>query len=371
MFGKNKTDVSTLIDSLHSFDPHNLPRGLFVNSVSADMESNEELTLVNSKSEALYNSQPADFGYEVDITTLTYIRTQVVEQKFYEVAPAEYIGVEVGNGAFSDQILTWKSYLVGGDFFKGMIKSGGTNSRLERTDVALEKVTFATGFWAEELDYTIIEVQQASRTGNWSLIEQKEAARKKRWDLGIQYLAFLGHPTDSQFVGLLNLTAYGVNSNTTLITQSLSSMDAADFTTFLSGLIAAYRANNNKTQWPDTFIIPEADYVGLCVPYSPDFPNVSKFDYLVKAFQQVTKSKNAQVLPLVYAEQDYNDLDLNRYVLYNRSDDTLKMDIPINYTSTLVGTANNFTWQGVGYGQFTGVQIFRPLNVLYFDYPND
>jgi len=367
MFGQ-KTEVSTLVDSLHAFNPNNMPRNLFVNSVSAGMEEGDQLTLVNSRSEAVYNSQPADFGYEVDITTLTYIRQRAVEQKFYEVAPAEYIGVEVGNGAFSDQILTWKSYQVGGDFFKGMIKSGGTNSRLERTDVALEKITFATGFWAEELDYSIIEVQQASRTGNWSLIEQKEETRKKRWDLGIQYLAFLGHPTDDQFVGLLNLTAYGVNSNTTLITKYLSSMDADEFTTFLAGLIAAYRANNNKTQWPDTFIIPEADYVGLATPYSADFPNVSKFDWLSKAFKQLTKNQNAEIIPLVYSEEDYNDLSLTRYVLYNRSDDTLKMDIPINYTSTLVGTANNFTWQGVGYGQFTGVQIFRPLNVLYFDF---
>lgn len=356
-------NTELLIKGIQSF-AKKATTGMFINSVTAG----------TPKGEALLNSQPADFGYNVDITTLTYIRQQVVEQVFYEVAVADYMQVEVGNGAFFDEILTWKSYLLGDDFFKGMIKQG-VNSRIQRTDVALEKITYPAAFWAGELNYSIIEVEQASRTGNWSLIEQKEIARKTQWDLGIQELAFLGHPDDAAFKGLLNLTSLGVNSNTALITEPLSTMDAETFTGVIAGLIKAYQINNNFTSFPDTFAIPQSDFLGLSVPYNyGSMSSISgyrtRLEWLEATLKGMTGNANAKVKPLVYSDQLFNNLSLNRYALYNSKDDTLRLDIPVNYTSTLAGTSNNFQWSSVGYGQFTGVQLYRPLNILYFDYAN-
>jgi hypothetical protein len=44
------------------------------------------------------------------------------------------------------------------------------------------------------------------------------------------------------------------------------------------------------------------------------------------------------------------------------------MDIPVDYTNTLANSLDNFNFQNVGYGQFTGVQTYRPLELLYFSY---
>jgi hypothetical protein len=43
------------------------------------------------------------------------------------------------------------------------------------------------------------------------------------------------------------------------------------------------------------------------------------------------------------------------------------MDIPVDFTMTQAGTLNNFQFQDAAYGQFTGVGIYRLLELVYFD----
>ena len=51
-------------------------------------------------------------GYQIVTDTLTYIKKQVSEQKFYKVAPADYLPVVVGDGAFAANLLTNRTYSV-------------------------------------------------------------------------------------------------------------------------------------------------------------------------------------------------------------------------------------------------------------------
>ncbi len=57
------------------------------------------------------------------------------------------------------------------------------------------------------------------------------------------------------------------------------------------------------------------------------------------------------------------------YSLYNYDEESLRMDIPVDYTNTLANSIDNFSFQNVGYGQFTGVLAYRPLELMYFDAP--
>ena len=58
----------------------------------------------------------------------------------------------------------------------------------------------------------------------------------------------------------------------------------------------------------------------------------------------------------------------NRYVLYVNDPETVRMSIPTQFTLNSPGTANNYQWQGVGYGQYTGVQNYRARQIYYFDH---
>lgn len=310
----------------------------------------------------------SSLGYQIAITTLTFIKKKVTEHCFYEVAPADYVPIAVGDGAFSQAILTNLSFDTSGAFEAGIINQGSGNDRLAAATAAVGSKTVQVVNWAKTVGYTLIEVEQALQANNWDYIEQLHRSRKKNWDLGIQEIAFLGALSNSAVKGIL--TNSNVNINTSLITKTISSMSAAEFSTFVAGLIAAYRANCNYTKYPTHFIIPENDYNGLMAPVSDTYPIISKMSYLKQAFEGLVKG-GVKILPLVYCQQAFNSsrgVNKNRYLLFNFDEESVRMDIPVDYTTTQPNTVNNFQFQDSAYGQFTGVEFYREMEALYFDW---
>jgi hypothetical protein len=92
--------------------------------------------------------------------------------------------------------------------------------------------------------------------------------------------------------------------------------------------------------------------------------------YLLNAFKEVTRNPNFKILPCAYADQANNStvsgLNTNIYTLMRYDEDSVRMDVPVPYTNTLQNTINGFQFQNVGYGQYTGVLAYRPLEMLYF-----
>lgn len=307
-------------------------------------------------------------GYEISITSLTAISKRVTEQKFFELRPSDYMPVRVGEGAWSTNIVTYRSFDVAGDFETGIVNTGSGDSRLASADTAIDQITVPVKNWAKQINYTIMDLEFASRSGNWDVVTSKEIARKRNWDLGVQKVAFLGSLNMPQVYGLLSQP--DVNSNTTLITGYINAMSDAQYQTFVAGVYEAYRSNANRTAKPDKFIIPEGDYNGLITPVNTNFAITSKLEYLEKAFRTITGNANFKVLPCAYADAANNSgyVGHNRYVLTNGDADSIRMDIPVDYTNTVQNSINGFQFQNVGYGQFTGCKAYRPLETLYFDW---
>lgn len=323
--------------------------------------------LCNSTDKVLSNAAPT--GYQVDIDTLTTIKQDVIKQKFYTESPADFMPVKVGEGAFSSELLYYKNFELAGDFESG-IMGQGNNTRKDSVEVGYDAIRLKPYFWAKTLDYSLIEVQQASKNigGTINIITQKEEARKRNWDLGIQKTAFLGISTVSGVEGLLNMT--GITNNLTVITKAISSMTPAEINVVVKNMINAYWTNNNKTARPDYFIMPYSDYFGLAELIDPTAAptGMTKGDFLLNAFKFASGNPNFQIKPLQYADSADNGLGVERYALYKNDSQVLEMNIPIDFTTTTVGTSNNFDFGSVAYGQFTGVVAKRPKEILYFSY---
>jgi hypothetical protein len=310
--------------------------------------------------------QVNSLGYEVNITTLTTIMKKISEQKFFETSPADYLPVRVGEGAWSSNLLTYRSFNAADDFATGVVNTGSPNGRLAGADAAVDSLSIKVINWAKSIGWSIFDLELAAKAGNWDLVTAKERSRKKNWDLGIQKVAFLGLAGDTAVQGLLNQT--GVTNNTAFLTIPISTMTPAQLKTFTAGLLDKYRANCNRTAWPTHFIIPESDYLGLASPASSDFPIRSTLDLLEETLKVMCKNPNFKVLPLAYADTAYNSLGVTRYTLLNYEEESVRMDIPVDYTNTLANSLDNFSFQNVGYGQFTGVLAYRPAEMLYFSY---
>lgn len=318
---------------------------------------------------AKYNQKIAnELGYNIDVTTLTQIQAQVSEQKFFEVSPADYVPVKIGEGAFADQLVSFQSFSTGGDFKTGIINTGANQSRLASADAGIKPVYATVLDWAKTCHWTISDLEKAAR-GKWDILTAKLKSRKKNWDLGIQETVFMGLDGDTKTLGLLNQA--GVVNNTTVITKFIKDMTPTELKTLPGKLLGAHRSNCDNTAWPDRFVIPEADYLGLSGHTSPDFPLKSTLELLEESFKMITK-KDFKILPLAYADKVRNKLagasGLNRYALYNADIDSLRIDIPVDYTATAANSLNSYQFENVAYGQFTGLVAYRPKEILYFSH---
>ena len=348
-------------------EPQNLKEAIQMSAARHNARSLSGLTIRNATGDI----DQSTLGYQIAIDTLTFIKKQITEQKFYEVAPADYVPISVGDGAFSQNILTNLTVSTSQDFEAGIINQGSANDKLDPADAAIASKTIKVSNWAKSVGYSIFEIEQALASSNWDIIEQKHRSRKKNWDLGIQQVAFLGVLSDqTNFPGLLTSTA--VNSDTTTLTSKISDLSASGFANFIKNIVAAYQSNCLYTVMPTHFVIPQDDWLGLSTPVSAQYPFNSKLEYLRKAFAEIVPG-GVKILPLVYGVPTYNasrlgGSGLHRYAMYRYDPTSIRMDIPVDYTVTQPNSLNNFQFQDAGYGQFTGVGIYRNLEVLYFDF---
>ncbi len=303
-------------------------------------------------------------GYEIDITTLTTIIKRVTEQKFFHIAPADYLPVRVGNGAWSAQLTTYRSFQLGDDFEGGVLNTGNNDARLAMADAGVDSISVIVRNWAKAIGWTIMDLEQAAKSGNWDLVTAKEKARKTNWDLGIQKIAFLGARSDSSVLGLY--TQAGITTNTLIIPQPLKSLSPTDLNQFCQSVYEAYRSNCQRTAVPTHFVMPESDYNGCAAMSSPQFPLKTIIEVITDMFKTMTGNSNFKVLPCAYGEASNFADGLLHYAMYNYDEESLRMDIPVDYTSTLANSLNGFNFQNAAYGQFTGVMAYRPREMLYF-----
>ena len=330
------------------------------------LRSTQGLSLFNANGDV--NDAATGFKYAID--TMSFIKAEASMQKFYKVAPADFLPMAVGRGGYADQIFTNLVFSNAGDFASGIINTG-SNTRYANVDASIGQVAQQARLWAKQLTYSVPEIEQALQANNWDPIMSKELARKENWDLGIQGVAFLGLIGDSAVPGLLNQPA--VTINTSLITAPISGLNATQFAAFVQTLISTYFTATLSTQMPTDFVIPYTDYLGLQVltPGSQGSFPVPMFDYLIRAFRAATGNPNFQIKPLAYCDNVNNSaagINKQCYVLYNKDPRSLMMEIPVQYTTTNANTLNNFTFQNIGYGRFTGLGVFRNLEMLYFQY---
>ena len=330
-----------------------------------------EAIIASRRMNAQGNIDPTDAGYKYVIDTLTFIISRVTTQKFYEVAPSDFMPIEMGTGGWTDQIVTNVEFSAADDFETGLVNTGNAEARLASVDAGVAPKIMAVDMWAKKIGYNIAEIQQALYRGRWDLVEARERARFKNWQLGIQSIAFLGSKVNNaRTPGLL--TNVDVDTDVSTITKPISLMTATEFQAFVATILRTYAENVNYTAEPDTFIMPYSDFLGMETATSEDFPIGGKLDYLLNAFRKLTGNPNFEIKKLAYADASRNaSVGINKqvYMLYRRNDpESLRMDIPLGYTVQAPNTADNFTFNSVAVGRYTGVGFYRPKEALKFEY---
>lgn len=340
------------------------------NSTPVPIQWTPGMTLLNANGAI----DSATLGYQYTVQTTTLIRAETVSQKFYEIPFANYIPVIPGEAAWMETIKTNLVYQLGGNFEQGIVNTGSNEQKFAKVNVGTAPVTQTVALWAKGYDYSVFEVNKALALNNWDVVSGKLEALKTQWDLGIQKLSFLGLLQDqTNFPGLLSQP--DVNINLTVITKNISSFSYTDFQTFVSAILAAYFLNSNNTVMPDHFAMPIDDYLGLAVYINPQFPMAGSMliDALENAFRKITGNAAFEVYGVLYAKMLTNagywaTNGTQRYCLYRKDPKSVRMDLPQDFILAPAVPVGPVTFEGLGYGQFTGVKSFRPAEMLYFDH---
>ncbi len=314
-------------------------------------------------------------GYQILIDTMTYIKQQESKQTYYELGsfgltPASFVPIAVGDGAWASNILTRRVYTNAGDWEASLTRQGSNNERSTQSDVSMDSVSLNTFIWDDAVTYTLAEIEQALVASNWDIIAAKHASRMKKWQQGVQITTFLGTKSKNM-EGLFINTA--VNVNTSLITAPISGLSAANFLTFVQTLISTYWTNTNSTVLPTHFVMPMIDYLGLMtlVPGSAGTFPVPMLTYLENAFKQLC-GPNFKILGNAYGDaansNSLRGVNKNTYALYRHDAESLRRDVPVDFTVTQPQTLNNWQFEDVAYAQITGVGFYKPLETLLFQY---
>ncbi len=314
---------------------------------------------------------PASQGYQFVIQTTSQIAAGVIEQDFYEIPFGKYIPIEEGTGAFMESIVKNVAYQSAGPFEQGLVALSA-HAKIKQVDAGVAPVTTKIYSWNAGYEWNLWEVRKALQADNWDVIASRYEALKENYDLGVQAVAFLGLLLDpTGCPGLLSNPAATINL--AVIPKAISTMTPDELATLVATIMAAYFANSNSTKLPTHFAIPMSDWLGMDRPWSTQFPNVSIREYLMKAFRQVTSNPNFEMYGVAYADQANNagvwdPAGTNRYALYRNEGKSMKMYNPLDLLFNAPGTANNFLFEGVAMAQFTGLQVYKVPELLYFDW---
>lgn len=312
-------------------------------------------------------ANPANYGLEKTITTLTQIVADVQRQKFYTVdgALTDYVPMEIGTGSYQRQLFQYAVAQVGDQFEAGIVQPGNGINKDASVDIVVDGVSIKNNFWRMKYEATkeIIEMGRANAT-TFSYIEEQERARLKTYQLGIQKIVFKG-TDDGQNYGLLNQP--NVTVNTSLLPANLGSLTVEQLFNFATTAASTFWANSNSTVFPNTLLIPTQQLGGIAVPISQTYPvGETKRELIERAFKAAGAPQDFKVLHSAYG----NDAGVGstaRYVLYNRDADTLKMYLPKPYTPYPLYPSGSLDMISDAEAQFTGVWVKRPKEMLYMD----
>lgn len=305
----------------------------------------------------------ANPGIEMDITTTTQIMGRVLESNYYELNGqklSDFVPIEVGTGAFSTKLLQAAATATGTDFKSCLINPTAGALKLDGyTDIEVGNMEYPNNFFRDTYSITKEGAEIASRAKiPFNVVEQKEKARKKKFDLGLQEAWFLGLDDDVSY-GLLNQPA-AITDTSTLGGKNLSQMTDDEFSSFIATIRAYYDNVTSSTAMFNRLMLPQQEYF--------------KLDKVFGQFGLSRRSILDDVLKETGGKIVYTRYNTTagtgggaRYALYKHDPDYIEGFLPLPYTPSPLYAQGAFDMISNAMAQFVTPQLKRQNTLVYLD----
>lgn len=312
---------------------------------------------VHNANEALTNP-----GFEKSISTTTAIMRKVLQTDYYELNGqklSDFVPIEAGFGAFSTDIVQLATKATGTDFKSCLINptAGGINKD-GNTEIEVGDETYPNNFFRDSYSISKEGVGiAAAAVIPFNVVEEKERARYKKFQLGLQEAWFLGLD-DGRSYGLLNQPNAVVN--TSMLTKNLSEMTDTEFSTFVAGIRAYYDNVTNSTVMFDRLSIPQQEYFKLDQIYGQF--GMSRRGIL----EDVLKNNGGKIVYTRYNTTAGTGGNA-RYALYKYDADYIQGFIPVEYTPFPLFPVGSLDMISQCWAQFVTPQNKRNNTLVYLD----
>lgn len=312
----------------------------------------------------IYNATEAfvNPGFEQQITTLTQILDRVLDTVYYELDGqklSDFVPIEAGYGAFSPEIVQFATKATGTDFKSCLIHpTAGALNQDGYTDIEIGDLKYPNNFFRDTFSVTKEGQEIAARNMiPFDVYEEKERARYKKFQLGLQDAYFLGLD-DGRSYGLLNQPAAIVD--TSFMTKNLSAMTDDEFSAWVAAIRGRYNNTTNSTANFNRIALPQAEYFSLDRPFGT-FGLTRR-----QVLEEVVRANNGKI---VYSR--YNTTagtgGKPRYAVYRHDADYIQGFIPLDYTPYPLYPVNALDMISNCMAQFVTPQLKRKNTLIYWD----
>lgn len=329
------------------------------------------------ESKARWNAELTPFSGigDFDINVFTAFTGRVLQQRNLTVNISDYVDIVIGERPFSEITYAIIENHNMGNYKESFIPSSHLG-KVNTVNATLNKYLVSRHYWANMIEWSMLD-QMVLGVINYQYPERLMRIQRLAWDLMMQEVVMYGLSelySHTPSYGLLNNP--NVLLNTTLAPKPVSEMTPQEFQSLVTGAISLFGQNNMLYLPPNTVIVPWSEYISMQGFVSPEFPSINKLQYFTNVLRSISGDPAAQILANPYSDKVVADkipgsnLTGNRYVIYRKDPDVLYFDLPIDFSSLMVGTANGgFSFSHYVYGQVGGNVFFRPNNMLYIDVP--
>lgn len=313
----------------------------------------------------VYNANEAltNPGFEFQIDSTTQVIQKVLQTNYYELNGqklSDFVPIETGMGTFSTDIVQLATKAQGTDFKSCLINptTGGFNLD-GHTDIEIGEEKYPNNFFRDTYSVSREGVEIARRNViPLDIVSEKERARKKKFDLGLQDAWFNGLG-DGKSYGLLNQPSATINTSY-MGGKTIAQMSDAEFQTFAAGLRGAYDNLTNSTANFDRLVLPQADYFALDKVFGQY--GMTRRQIL----EDIVKANNGKILYTRY-NTTAGTGGVARYALYKYDPDYIEGYIPLEYTPYPLFPTNSLDMMSQCMAQFVTPQVKRTNTLLYLD----
>lgn len=304
----------------------------------------------------------ANPGFEQQITTTTQMLDSVLHTDWYELDGqrlSTFTPIEEGFGAFSTEVMQYATKATGTDFKSCLINpTAGALNQDGYTDIEIGNEKYPNNFFRDT--FTISKEGQEIAFRNmipFDIYEEKETARYKKWQLGIQDAWFLGLD-DGRSYGLLNQPDAIVD--TSFMSKNLSAMTDDEFSAWVAQLRSRYNNTTNGTRNFNRLMLPQSEYFSLDRTFGTF--GITRRQVL----EEVVKANKGEIVYTIYNETAGTDGGA-RYAVYTYDPSYIEGFIPLPYTPYPLYPVSSVDMISNCMGQFATPQLKRKNTLIYWD----